>query len=74
MPGRTKDLKAARAHAITGVCTRLDIEVLAGKGYQGADGTVITPIKRRHSTGLPDKHKALDKVHAALRAPVEQSP
>jgi hypothetical protein len=45
----------------------------ADKGYTGAGGTVITPIKRRLKTELSDKHKASNKVHAALRAPVERT-
>ncbi|MFD5514227.1 transposase family protein [Streptomyces sp. NPDC127051] len=73
MPGGTHDLKAAREHHIIDVCTQLDLEVLADKGYQGAGGTVITPIKRRPNTELPDKHKKSNKVHAALRAPVEHA-
>ncbi|MFF3404576.1 transposase family protein, partial [Streptomyces sp. NPDC002659] len=41
--------------------------------YQGAGGTAITPIKRRPKTELSDKHKASNKVHAALRAPVDRT-
>ncbi|WP_437438036.1 transposase family protein [Streptomyces olivoreticuli] len=55
---------------IIDTCTQLDLEVLADKGYQGAGGTVTTPIKRRPDTELPDKHKKSNKVHAALRAPL----
>ncbi|MFF3404572.1 hypothetical protein ACFYW6_40255 [Streptomyces sp. NPDC002659] len=39
-------------------CTQPNLEVLADKGYQGADGTVITPIKPRPKAQLTDKHKA----------------
>ncbi|MCC2280974.1 transposase family protein [Streptomyces sp. ET3-23] len=35
--------------------------------------TVITPIKRRPDTELADKHMKSNKVHAALRAPVERT-
>ncbi|MEV6576445.1 transposase family protein [Streptomyces sp. NPDC051577] len=47
LPGGTHDVKAARAHGIIDVCEQLDLEVLADKGYQGAGGTVIAPIKHR---------------------------
>ncbi|MFI5987797.1 transposase family protein, partial [Streptomyces sp. NPDC051555] len=73
LPGGTHDLRAARDRDIIGACTRLDLEVLADKGYQGASGTVITPIKHRANTELPGKHKISNKVHAALRAPVERT-
>ncbi|MFJ9753113.1 transposase family protein [Streptomyces chartreusis] len=66
-------MKAAREHDIIDVCTQLDLEVLADKGYQGADDTVITPIKRRPDTELPDKHKQSNRIHAALPAPVERT-
>jgi DDE superfamily endonuclease/Helix-turn-helix of DDE superfamily endonuclease len=73
VPGGTHDLKAAREHDIIDVCTQLDLEVLADKGYQGAGGTVITPIKRKPGNELCDKYKKSNKVHAALRAPVERA-
>ncbi|MFD5513821.1 transposase family protein [Streptomyces sp. NPDC127051] len=73
LPGGTHDLTAAREHSIICACTRLDHEALAGKGCQGAGGTVITPVKRRADTELPDKHKKSNKVHAALRSPVERT-
>jgi hypothetical protein len=73
LPGGTHDVKAAREHDIISACTQLDLEVLADKGYIGAGGTVITPIKRRPKTELSGKHKASNKVHAALRAPVERT-
>jgi hypothetical protein len=73
LPGGTHDVKAAREHGILENCAALNPEVLADKGYQGAGGTVITPIKRRPDTELTDKHKKSNKVHAALRAPVERT-
>lgn len=73
LPGGTHDMKAAREHGIIDACAQLDLEVLADKGYAGAGGTVITPIKRRPKTELSDKHKASNKVHAALRTPVERT-
>lgn len=73
LPGGTHDVKAARAHGIVDVCEQLDLEVLADKGYQGAGGTLITPVKRRPGTELADKHKKSNRVHASLRAPVERT-
>lgn len=73
LPGGTHDVRAAREHDIISVCAGLDLEVLADKGYIGAGGTVITPIRRRAHTELSDKHKTSNKVHAALRAPVERT-
>ncbi|WP_372412460.1 transposase family protein [Streptomyces luteireticuli] len=70
LAGGTHDAKATREHDIMDVCAQLDLEILADKGYQGADGTVI---KRRPDTELADKHKKSNKVHAALRAPVERT-
>ncbi|GGX62239.1 hypothetical protein GCM10010324_03700 [Streptomyces hiroshimensis] len=73
LPGGVHDMKAAREHGIVEVCTALDLDAFADKGYQGAGGTVITPIKRRPDTELPDKHKRSNRAHAALRAPVERT-
>jgi hypothetical protein len=73
LPGAVHDVKAAREHDIISTCAQLDLEVLADKGYIGAGGTVITPIKRRPKTELSRKHKASNKVQAALRAPVERT-
>ncbi|WP_432021371.1 transposase family protein [Streptomyces sp. 1222.5] len=73
LPGGTHDVKAAREHDIIDTCAQLDIEILADKGYQGAGGTIITPIRRRPGTELPDKHKKSNKVHAGLRAPIERT-
>ncbi|MFF3404250.1 transposase family protein [Streptomyces sp. NPDC002659] len=73
LPGGTHDMKAAREHDIMTTCARLDLEVLADKGYIGAGGTVITPIRRRTHTELSGKQEASNKVHAALRAPVERT-
>ena len=73
LPGGTNDVKAAREHDIITTCQALDLDVLADKGYTGADGTVITPIKCKPHTDLSTKHKASNKVHASLRAPVERT-
>lgn len=73
LPGGTHDVKAAREHNIAAACSKLDLEVLADKGYIGAGPTVITPIRRRAHSELSGKHKASNKVHAALRAPIERA-
>ncbi|MFE4582990.1 transposase family protein, partial [Streptomyces chartreusis] len=73
LPGGTHDVKAAREHDVVATCTQLDLEVLADKGYIGAAGSIITPIKRRPKTELSGKHKASNKVHAGLRAPIERT-
>ncbi|WP_372412302.1 transposase family protein [Streptomyces luteireticuli] len=73
LPGGTHDVKAAREHGIIEACAQLDLEILADKGYRGAGGTVITPVKRRPNTELPGKHKKSNRVHASLRAPVERT-
>ncbi|GAU71384.1 transposase [Streptomyces sp. NBRC 110611] len=73
LPGSTHDVKATREHGIIDICTQLHLEILADQGYQGAGGTVITPIKRCPQTELPYKHKRSNTVHAALRTPVERT-
>jgi DDE superfamily endonuclease/Helix-turn-helix of DDE superfamily endonuclease len=73
LPGATNDVKAARTHEIIETCAELDLEVLADLGYVGAGGTVITPVKRSAGMELSDKHKASNRVHAQLRAPVERA-
>ncbi|MEU5307127.1 transposase family protein [Streptomyces noursei] len=72
-PARRRPRRETREHGIIEACAQLDLEVLADKGYQGAGGTVITPIKHRPDTELSDKHKKSNRVHAALRAPVERT-
>lgn len=73
LPGAVNDVKAARTHRIMEICEELGLDVLADLGYVGAGGTVITPVKRAAGTELSDKHKASNRVHAQLRAPVERA-
>ncbi|WP_406346871.1 transposase family protein [Streptomyces sp. NBC_00648] len=48
-------------------------EGFVGEADERSADTVITPVKRRRMTELSDKHKASNKVHVALRAPVERT-
>ncbi|MFD4144445.1 transposase family protein [Streptomyces sp. NPDC058572] len=73
LPGATHDVKAAREHDIVTTCAQLDLEVLADKGCIAAGGSVITPIRRRAHSEPSSEHKASNKVHAALRAPIERT-
>jgi hypothetical protein len=45
-PGSTADITAARADGIVHAVSEADVETTADSGYQGAGGTVRTPIKR----------------------------
>jgi hypothetical protein len=46
LPGATHDLVAARAHGLIGTLALSNVLTLADEGYQGAGGTVVTPLKR----------------------------
>jgi len=65
LPGSTHDLTAARHHEIIATAAGLDVELLADKGYQGADATIVTPVKGRD---LPDALRRYNKRHARRRA------
>jgi hypothetical protein len=64
-PGSMHDLAAARADGIIDAATDARIETLADSSYQGAGGTMRTPIKRR--TRLHHSE------HARHRVPVERA-
>lgn len=70
--GSAHDLTAARDEGIIDALTQAGVETLADCGYQGAGGTVRTPVKR--PKGL--RHNGLEKhanaLHARLRAAVER--
>lgn len=70
LPGRTHDLTAARQHAIIAALTTAGVLTWADKGYQGAGGTVTTPIKGRH---LHPNQRALNRSHARIRAKGERA-
>jgi hypothetical protein len=69
LPGAVHDLTAARAHGLLDVLTSHDVTVFADKGYQGAGGTVRTPLKRHpRRPRLARGQKAINRAHAGIRA------
>lgn len=70
-PGSTHDLTAARADGIVAAVTEADVETTADSGYQGAGGTVRTPIKRPKGKGHNSWEKLANSALAKLRAAVE---
>jgi len=70
LPGSTHDLTAARAHRILHILQAAGLTVLADKGYIGAGGMVIVPVKGRN---LPDDRHDYNRAHAALRGPAERA-
>lgn len=65
LPRSTHDLTAARHHQIIPTAADLDLEILSDKGYQGAGGTVTTPVKGRD---LPDGLRRYNTRHSRRRA------
>lgn len=72
-PGSVHDLTEARADAILDAVTAADIETIADSGYQGAGGTVRTPVKRPKGKGHNGFEKRANALHARLRVPVERA-
>jgi hypothetical protein len=70
LPGSTHDLTAARAHKILKALQAAGLTVLADKGYIGAGGTLIVPVKGKN---LPDDRHEYNRAHAALRGPAERA-
>ena len=70
--GWTCDLTVARGGQIVEAAALAGIEVLADSGYQGAGGTVRTPVKRPKGLGHNGHEKRADQAHAATRAPGER--
>ncbi|WP_406419397.1 transposase family protein [Streptomyces sp. NBC_01614] len=68
LPGGTDDITAARKQAIVSTCAQLDFEVLAGKGYVGAGGTVITrsSAAQRRNCPTSTKPRTRSTQHCAL--------
>lgn len=71
-PGCTHDLTAARQDGIVDAVLEADIETIADSGYQGAGGTVRTPVKRPKGKGHNGFEKRANAAHARLRVPVER--
>jgi hypothetical protein len=71
-PGCMHDLAEARADGIIDAVTEAGVETIADSGYQGAGGTVRTPVKRPKGKGHNGFEKRANSAHARLRAPVER--
>lgn len=71
-PGCTHDLAEARTDGIIQAVTDAGIETIADSAYQGAGGTVRTPIKRPQGKGHNGFEKRANSALAKLRAPVER--
>jgi DDE superfamily endonuclease/Helix-turn-helix of DDE superfamily endonuclease len=70
--GSTHDLTAAREDSIIDTAAEAGVEILADSGYQGAGGTVRTPVKRPKRLGHNGHEKRANALHAAERAPGER--
>jgi hypothetical protein len=71
-PGCMHDLAGARADGIIDAVTEAGVETIADSGYQGAGGTVRTPVKRPEGKGHNGFEKRANSAHAKLRVPVER--
>lgn len=69
LPGSTHDLSAARRHHVFATATAADLVMLCDKGYQGAGGTTVTPIKGRT---LTDGQRHYNKLINSRRGPGER--
>lgn len=72
-PGSTHDVTAARCDGIVVAVTNADVETTGDSGYQGAGGTVRTPVKRPKGKGHNGWEKLANTALARLRAPVERA-
>lgn len=69
LPGSTHDLTAARTHRIIDVLTSEKVITAADKAYQGARGSIRTPLKRhRYRPKLSRWQKKVNRAHARIRA------
>ena len=60
-------LAAGFGHGIVEALTSADAMTFAGKGYQGAEGSVRTPFTRHHRRpALSRRQKAVDRSHAKI--------
>lgn len=72
LPGAVHDVRAARKHGIIDALAEAGVNCWAGKGYQGAGGTVGVPRRGRWET-LSAGQQAVNRSHAKIRALVEQA-
>lgn len=70
LPGSTHDLTAARCHNVITVTSTAEIQTLADKGYQGAGGTITTPIKGKD---LTDGQRHVNSLINRRRGPGERA-
>lgn len=70
LPGATHDLSAARIWGVLRALERAGVVTLADKGYQGAEGPLVTPYKGRNK---PISRKRANRSHARLRGPGERA-
>jgi hypothetical protein len=70
LPGKSHDLTAARIWGILRALARAGILTLADKGYQGAEGPIVTPYKGKNK---PASQKQANRAHAHLRGPGERA-
>lgn len=70
LPGSVHDLAAARHHQVIGTVTTAEIITLGDKGYQGAGGTVTTPIKGKD---LTDGQRHVNSLINRRRGPGERA-
>jgi hypothetical protein len=71
LPGSAHDLTAARTHA---ALINADVMTFADKAYQGAGGSVRTPLKRHRYRPKPSRRqKAVNKAHARIRCHGERA-
>ncbi|MBW1604763.1 transposase [Streptomyces sp. JJ66] len=71
--GSTHDVTAARLDGIVAAVSDADVETTGDSGYQGAGGTVRTPVKRPKGKGHNGWEKLANTALARLRAPVERA-
>ncbi|MEV4691979.1 transposase family protein [Micromonospora echinospora] len=74
LPGAVHDLTAARTHGLIDTLISANVMTFADKAYQGADGSIRTPFKRRrHRLRLSRRQKTVNRHHAKIRAVGERA-
>ena len=64
LPGAIHDITAARSHRVIDALAEAGIRCFADKGYQGARGTVIVPVRGKQAVNI---------AHTKIRAVGEQT-